>query len=87
MPVYTCSGPECPRLISVSAIPGGSPAALADPEGFAVTYLQCRTCKKYFCDRSLTKLGLGMQSTQCPSCQGPLFNPNAATATAPHYQV
>jgi hypothetical protein len=84
MPVFTCSGPDCPRLISVSSVPGGNPAALADPEGFAVEYLQCRACKKYFCDRSLVKLGTSMTETSCPGCKGPLFNPNSAgIATQP----
>jgi hypothetical protein len=56
MAVYTCSA-GCPRLISVSAVPGGNPAALADPEGFASAWTRCDHCSRFTCDRCLAKQG------------------------------
>ncbi|MCC6526269.1 MAG: hypothetical protein IT373_26720 [Polyangiaceae bacterium] len=56
MPVFGCSGTQpCDRMISVSAVPGGNPAALADPEGYANVWTFCPSCKAYTCDRCLPK--------------------------------
>jgi hypothetical protein len=38
-------------MISISNIPGGNPAALAEPEHFAVSYTKCTACSKLWCDR------------------------------------
>jgi uncharacterized tellurite resistance protein B-like protein len=53
MPVAYCSGREpCDRLISISAVPGGNPAALAEPETYACEWALC-SCNAYTCDRCL----------------------------------
>jgi hypothetical protein len=38
-------------MISISNIPGGNPAALAEPEHFAIHYTKCSACPKLWCDR------------------------------------
>lgn len=54
MPVMKCSGVSpCSRMISVSAVPGGNPAALQDPAGFALVWALCAACGTYTCDRCL----------------------------------
>lgn len=50
MPLSYCAG-TCGRMISISAIPGGNPEALAHPETFAVHYVACTRCRKLWCDR------------------------------------
>ncbi|HEU4404029.1 MAG TPA: TerB family tellurite resistance protein [Polyangiaceae bacterium] len=56
MPVAYCSGREpCDRLISISAVPGGNPAANAEPEVYAVEWTLCSACGAYTCDRCLRK--------------------------------
>ncbi len=67
MPVFSCAR-GCPRLISVSAIPGGSPVALADPEGYAVSYLECGGCHGKTCDRCAQKSPPLAAGGPCPSC-------------------
>lgn len=63
MTVRSCAG-NCPRLISVSAVPGGNLHALADPKHWAVNYVECTSCSMTWCDRCHTKLG----SDVCPTC-------------------
>ncbi|MBL8912544.1 MAG: hypothetical protein JNM17_17760 [Archangium sp.] len=67
MPVLSCAT-GCPRLISVSAVPGGNPVAKEDPEHWAMIYGQCATCKSNYCDRCIEKSG----SKNCPKDQTPL---------------
>jgi hypothetical protein len=79
MAVAVCAGARCQRLISISAIPGGNPVALADPERWATKYVRCQKCGKFFCDRCLKKLGgvfarlLGRR--KCSACGGSLSQP------------
>ncbi|MCU0688089.1 MAG: TerB family tellurite resistance protein [Polyangiaceae bacterium] len=55
MPVAYCSGREpCDRLISISAVPGGNPAAKADPDAYASEWGLC-SCGSYTCDRCLQR--------------------------------
>lgn len=55
MPVATCSGREpCNRLVSISAVPGGNPAAKAEPDAYASEWTLC-SCKAYTCDRCLVR--------------------------------
>jgi uncharacterized tellurite resistance protein B-like protein len=55
MPVAYCSGREpCDRLISISAVPGGDPAARAQPDVYAVVWALC-SCGSYTCDSCLGK--------------------------------
>ncbi|HEU4535360.1 MAG TPA: hypothetical protein VFS00_14630, partial [Polyangiaceae bacterium] len=55
MPVAYCSGREpCERLISISAVPGGNPAARADPDAYASEWGLC-SCGAYTCDRCLRR--------------------------------
>lgn len=68
MPVLKCAGENCPRLISVSAIPGGNPVALSNPEMWATIHFECASCGKPYCDRCVKKSS-GMS---CPSCGGKL---------------
>ncbi|MCB9594843.1 MAG: hypothetical protein H6719_19130 [Sandaracinaceae bacterium] len=87
MPVFSCSR-GCPRLISVSAIPGGSPVALADPEGYAVSYLDCAGCHTKTCDRCARKNPQLAAGSGCPKCGKPLAwagvpLPGGAAASAP----
>ena len=73
MAVYNCGGWSCPRMISVSAVPGGNPVALRDPEHFAVLYSTCEDCKHMFCDRHASgKSGL-FGKPRCPDCRGKLL--------------
>jgi uncharacterized tellurite resistance protein B-like protein len=61
MPVMQCSGAQaCQRLISISAVPGGNPAAKADPEGYASEWARCSGCGSYTCDRCLSR-----QASRC----------------------
>lgn len=68
MPVLRCFGENCARLISVSVIPGGNPAALSDPENWATIHFKCASCGENYCDRCVKKLS----QTKCPSCGGKL---------------
>ncbi|MGE0787779.1 MAG: hypothetical protein AB7S26_19040 [Sandaracinaceae bacterium] len=70
MPVFSCQGPDCRRLISVSAIPGGNPTALAEPEKFAVVHERCTACGARFCDRCLEPGGA------CLDCGAPTARPD-----------
>ncbi len=54
MPVIQCAS-GCDRLISVSSVPGGNPAARADPDGFASQWTACTSCGGFTCDRCLAK--------------------------------
>ncbi|MBI5515044.1 MAG: ribosomal protein L7/L12 [Deltaproteobacteria bacterium] len=56
MPTAVCAG-GCPRLISISAVPGGNPQALLEPEAFASEWARCDACARYTCDRCLARLG------------------------------
>jgi hypothetical protein len=49
MPVLQCGG--CPRLISVSNIPGGNPIAKAHPDQWSASHLRCPGCRAALCDR------------------------------------
>lgn len=49
MPVLQCAG--CPRLISVSSVPGGNPVAKANPEQWSVVHTRCPGCGVSLCDR------------------------------------
>lgn len=49
MAVLQCAG--CPRLISVSNVPGGNPIARANPEQWSSTHTRCASCKQALCDR------------------------------------
>ena len=73
-------------MISVSAVPGGNPVALADPEGWALEYGRCPTCNAHYCDRCIAKLA----APQCPkdnavfSRHGPIpLAPAAPPASKP----
>jgi hypothetical protein len=74
MPVFTCSSGHCSRWISVSAIPGGNPTALADPERWATDYVRCAGCKRYLCDRC-------HRGEQC-TCGGKFYRPGPEEAIA-----
>lgn len=75
MPVMNCAG-QCGRLISVSAIPGGNPTALADPEHWAVQWRHCKTCGKYWCDRCWSKYPSITQQQLCPNDGKSLIGPS-----------
>ncbi len=65
MAVMACSG--CSRLISISMVPGGNPAALADPEHFSMSRRLCHGCGQQYCDRCApTSLVNVLCSCQCP---------------------
>jgi len=53
MPIMNCGG-GCDRSISISAVPGGNPAAKADPESYASEWSAC-SCKSFTCDRCIAK--------------------------------
>lgn len=56
MPVMMCgAAASCPRLISVSAVPGGNPAAKEEPDIYASEWTRCVECSTYTCDRCLRK--------------------------------
>src|SRR5262245_28844434 len=74
MPVFSCSGPQCERLISVSAIPGGNPTALAEPEKFAVVHQRCSSCGQRFCDRCVAKDDT-LKQGKCLGCGAALAAP------------
>ena len=74
MPVFYCSGPGCERMISVSAIPGGNPTALAEPDKFAIVHRRCSGCGKRFCDRCIDKSDQ-MKSGACAACGSALADP------------
>ena len=74
MPVFFCSGPGCERMISVSAIPGGNPTALAEPEKFAIVHRRCSACSHRFCDRCVEK-DAKLTNGVCLSCGAPLADP------------
>ena len=80
MTVLFCAG-NCPRVISVSAVPGGNPIALADPKNWAVNYVTCPSCERSWCDRCHTKLG----ADRCPDCHQTFtrhYVPDAGAAPA-----
>lgn len=77
MPVMNCTGPDCGRLISVSAIPGGNPTALADPEHWAVQWRHCKSCGKYWCDRCWQKHPSIAKQQLCPTDGKSLIGPSA----------
>jgi len=76
MPVMNCAGPDCSRLISVSAIPGGNPTALAEPEHWAVQWRHCKTCHKYWCDRCWQKHPSIATQQLCPTDGKTLVGPS-----------
>lgn len=67
-----CSGWKCQRLISVSEVPGGNPAARADPEGFAMAFQICVDCHANFCDRCQPDQGGLLRKPSCVTCGGKL---------------
>ena len=79
MTVGKCMGKGCPRLISISVIPGGNPVALADPETWARHYKVCTECGAHFCDRCVKKMG-GLfrlfRKAVCSKCRGKLRTPH-----------
>lgn len=56
MPIVECSR-RCPRLISISVIPGGNPEAAKEPEAFAAQWTRCDACGRFTCDRCLARAG------------------------------
>lgn len=48
MPVLECAA--CPRLISISRVPGGNPVARADPAKWSVLHTRCTGCGAHLCD-------------------------------------
>lgn len=49
MPVVQCAA--CPRLVSISRVPGGNPVARADPAKWSVLHTRCVDCGACLCDR------------------------------------
>lgn len=49
MPVLQCAA--CPRLVSISRVPGGNPVARADPAHWSVLHTRCAGCGACLCDR------------------------------------
>jgi tetratricopeptide (TPR) repeat protein len=70
--VLSCSGWNCPRLISVSAIPGGNPVAQADPEHFSTTFAVCPDCHSTFCDRCVPRSPFHL--ARCRDCLADLVD-------------
>lgn len=62
MTVMRCA--KCPRLISISILPGGNPVALANPEIWAINFGLCLSCRRHYCDRCIRDVEI------CPSCGG-----------------
>lgn len=71
MAVYQCAR-GCSRLVSVSAVPGGNPVALADPEGYATRYVRCAGCGRHVCDRCAAQPPPVAAPGPCPWCGGAL---------------
>lgn len=69
-------GQRCKRMISVSRIPGGNPAALKDPETMTTKFMTCSNCKKHFCDRCIKDKGGLFRKPKCQLCGGELHEPN-----------
>lgn len=61
MSIYKC--PTCNRLISISAIPGGNPVAMENPDIMAMNYAKCEHCGYIHCDRCVEK-----NNDCCPNC-------------------
>ena len=61
----------------MSAIAGGNPTALADPERWATVYVRCAGCKRYLCDRCHAP---GAKD-QC-TCGGKFYRPGPEEAIA-----
>ncbi|MDT3444768.1 MULTISPECIES: tetratricopeptide repeat protein [unclassified Pseudofrankia] len=75
MAVLYCAGYGCPRSISVSAIPGGNPYALENPEDFSVVYSVCVDCKAHFCDRCAPAArDKPRGAVRCRKCTGELVD-------------
>lgn len=75
MAVLQCGG--CDRFISMSAVPGGNPVALADPERWSVTRTDCAGCNRSLCDRCAPK-----SARHCPLCRAAFAQAAPARATA-----
>lgn len=69
MTVHACA--KCARSISISALSGGNPVALANADQFSLDYGVCKVCKPkglfrkvvpHYCDRCIA------QSAKCPQC-------------------
>ncbi|MEX5636240.1 tetratricopeptide repeat protein [Parafrankia sp. FMc2] len=70
-----CGGYSCQRMISVSVIPGGNPAARKDPEHFSITYAVCADCRTTYCDRCmLARPGPAGPLGGCRRCDGELLD-------------
>ena len=65
-----CFCHRCRQLISFSAIPGGNPVALADPEHWATSYRQCERCGRLYCGEC------AQAPVLCPDCPGPRKPPS-----------
>lgn len=70
--VLSCSGWNCPRLISVSVIPGGNPVAADDPEHFSSTFLICPDCHSVYCDRCVPRGPFHL--ARCRDCTADLLD-------------
>jgi tetratricopeptide (TPR) repeat protein len=61
-------------LISISTTPGGNPAALGNPEAWAIEFAICEDCKQFFCDRCVRERARRFGAARCPSCDGRLLD-------------
>jgi hypothetical protein len=75
MAVMMCARTGCERLLSVSRIRGGNPAAVADPEHWAIVFWRCDTCRAYFCDWCVAPRPL-RRRPRCVSCGQVLDKPD-----------
>lgn len=74
MPLLFCSGWSCERMISVSTVLGGNPAARRDPDHFAIDFRTCEDCKKTFCDRCVARKSRAFRRPRCHLCRGGLLD-------------
>lgn len=70
MAVSICLEAGCGRMISLSALPGGNPVALANPERWAVLHAFCGLCGRCMCDRCIARRGLPVSELRCVACGG-----------------
>ncbi len=67
------------RMISISNIPGGNPAAKENPEMFATTYFKCKSCGEYLCDKCHKEISgkfSFLMTIKGPACVYPLQTPS-----------
>ena len=60
----------------MSAIEGGNPTALSEPDRFATSHRRCRDCSARFCDRCLEG------TADCLACGGATYAPGVDEALA-----